>query len=433
VNYAEFLAGKQRRHGLYGRPCEASDVVNPALHDWQREGTAWAVRKGRAALWWSTGLGKTRAQIEWARLSGVPDGALIVAPLAVCEQTVREAARIGVEVRYVRDDSEAVGPGTAGHQLRDGEDFDPTCSTRSCWTRRHPEAVGRQDATPADQALRSGASRLACTATPAPNDPEELTNQAEFLGVMPRTEMLAAYFVHDDKGWRMKGHAAGPMYRWMTSWAMALRLPERHRLLRRGLHPAEAEHHPGDRARRHGRPGGPVVPGRHRRRRRPRHRSGGETLAERVHRAVELVKAEPDEPWLLWTGLNDEAAGTGHALPGSVNVLGETWTPEEKAAAYLGFADGTIKYLITEAVDVRNGLELPALRTTDLRRHERLVGDVVPGHPPVALRPEARGHVHAVLSSPGIADRGQRGKRKGRQADKLVDGMVAAMRSEWTA
>ncbi len=67
--------------------------------------------------------------------------------------------------------------------------------------------------------------RLACTATPAPNDIAEIANHAEFLGIMSRVEMLAAFFVHDDEGWRLKGHAAAPFYQWMASWGMALKKP----------------------------------------------------------------------------------------------------------------------------------------------------------------------------------------------------------------
>src|SRR6266702_4701012 len=67
--------------------------------------------------------------------------------------------------------------------------------------------------------------RLTATATPAPNDMEELTSQAEFLGVTSRAEMLAAYFIHDDAGWRLKGHARQPMFAWMASWAVALSRP----------------------------------------------------------------------------------------------------------------------------------------------------------------------------------------------------------------
>src|SRR5512146_1104764 len=97
VSYAAFLERKKRAAPTVGRPCTI-DEPHPILHDWQRRIVAWAVTKGRAAIWADTGLGKTFMQIEWARLSG--ERALIVAPLAVCHQTVREAARIGVTARY---------------------------------------------------------------------------------------------------------------------------------------------------------------------------------------------------------------------------------------------------------------------------------------------------------------------------------------------
>lgn len=93
--YAEFLARKAATPPTFGQSCTADDV-HPQLHEWQRVIVAWAVRTGRAAIWADTGLGKTLMQVEWARLSG--DAALIVAPLAVCTQTVREAAKIGVQI-----------------------------------------------------------------------------------------------------------------------------------------------------------------------------------------------------------------------------------------------------------------------------------------------------------------------------------------------
>lgn len=106
--YAEFLASKQIRAAPAGLPAEP-DEVNLTLHEWQARIVTWAVRTGRAAIWADTGLGKTFMQLEWARLSG--QRSLIVTPLAVCEQTVREAAKLGIEAHYVRDDSAADGPG----------------------------------------------------------------------------------------------------------------------------------------------------------------------------------------------------------------------------------------------------------------------------------------------------------------------------------
>jgi hypothetical protein len=187
--------------------------------------------------------------------------------------------------------------------------------------------------------------KMAATATPAPNDPEELTNQAEFLNVSTRVNMLATYFVHDQDGWRLKGHARTPMFRWMASWAVAVRrpsdlgYPDGEYL----LPPLEIVPHilAVDVA-----PEGQLfatdiggVGGRAAVRR--------ATLDARCERAAELVVAEPDEPWLMWCGLNDEADTLARLIPDSVNVQGN-WTPEAKAEALLAFADGQITRLITK-------------------------------------------------------------------------------------
>jgi hypothetical protein len=187
--------------------------------------------------------------------------------------------------------------------------------------------------------------RLACSATPAPNDMEELTNQAEFLGVTTRVEMLAAYFVHDDSGWRIKGHARGPMFRWMASWAVALRTPSDIGGSDEGyvLPGLEIIPHllPVDVV-----PEGQLfatdlggVGGRAKVRR--------ATLDARCERAAKLVMDEPDEPWILWRKLLSEANRLADLLPDAVDVRGN-WKPEAKAEAYLAFADGQIRQLITE-------------------------------------------------------------------------------------
>ena len=133
--------------------------------------------------------------------------------------------------------------------------------------------------------------RLACTATPAPNDPEELTNQAEFLGLMTRANMLAAYFVHDDDGLAAEGPRRGPMFRWMASWAVALRRPSDLGYPDERLRPARARDHAAPPARRpRGR--GPVVRHRPRRGRRPG-AVRSDTLTAACERAAELVAPSP--------------------------------------------------------------------------------------------------------------------------------------------
>lgn len=315
------------------------------LHPWQADIVTWAVRTGRAAVWADTGLGKTVMQLEWARLCR--GRALILAPLAVCQQTIREAAKLGIALTYVRDDAEAAA--VAGMAITNYERADRIDPARFTAVVLDEASILKQsDGKTRTQLItqfRDVPYRLACTATPAPNDPEELTNQAEFLGVSTRVNMLAAYFVHDDSGWRPKGHARGPMYRWMASWAVALRRPsdlgyddDGYALPGLNITPHLL---PVDVA-----PEGQLfatdlggVGGRAAIRK--------ATLDARCDTAAELVAREPDEPWLLWCGLNAEAEKLAKLIPGAVNIHGGL-SPEAKAEGLLGFADGQIRTLITK-------------------------------------------------------------------------------------
>ena len=223
MTYAEFLARKQSCVEKPGREITAVDV-HPMLHDWQNEIVCWAVSTGRAAIWADTGMGKTVMQLEWARLSG--STSLVVAPLAVCQQTIREATKLGLTARYVRrwDDVTAAGIYVTNYEQLAGmvpDRFDAVVLDESSILK---QSDGKTRSMLIDWA-RDIPHRLACSATPAPNDPEELTNQAEWLGRMSRTHMLAAYFIHDQDGWRLKGHARQPMMRWMAQWAVALTRP----------------------------------------------------------------------------------------------------------------------------------------------------------------------------------------------------------------
>lgn len=183
-DYADFIKRKTRDVEPLGVPASPQDV-NTWLHDWQREIVAWAATKGRAAIWADTGLGKTAMQLEWLRLS--TDGiGLVVAPLAVCQQTVREARKLGIEATYTREMPTAPGIYVTNYEMVDH--FDPA----------HIGAVVLDESSILKQSdgktrtkliahFGKVPRRLACTATPAPNDPEELTNHAEFLGVSTRT------------------------------------------------------------------------------------------------------------------------------------------------------------------------------------------------------------------------------------------------------
>lgn len=352
MSYQDFLATKATRVNETGPIVDAADI-HPMLHPWQGEIVQWAAKTGRAAIWADTGLGKTVMQVEWLRhVIGTGSG-LIVAPLAVCHQTVREAAKIGVTATYVRTSGEITGPGIYVTNYEMVQHFDPM-EFRAV-VLDEASILKQSDGKTRTMLIRHFEGvpfRLSCTATPAPNDPEELTSQAEFLGHMSRTHMLAAYFIHDDAGWRLKGHARKPMMQWMATWALAIRKPsdmghsdEGYDLpgLNIETHlidvPIEVEGQlfPTDL-------GG--VGGRAQVRR--------ETLDARCRKAAELVKSEPDEPWLIWCGLNDEAELLA-SLTGGLNITG-SMSPEAKATALLGFADGDHQIVVTKPGIASQGL-----------------------------------------------------------------------------
>ena len=351
TTYADFLASKARDVGAVGHEIDVTDV-HPMLHRWQAELVQRAVKGGRCALWEDTGLGKTFQQIEWARLSGATS--LIVAPLAVSAQTVREAAKLDIDARYVRNGDQITGPGIWVTNYEMIERFDP----------RALDAVVLDEAsilknfagatrTRLIKHFAPTPRRLDCTATPAPNDAEELTSHAEFLGICSRVDMLATYFVHDQDGWRVKGHARTPMFDWMAGWATALRRPS-------------DMGYPDDG---YDLPGLDVIPellpvdvpcddqlfatslggvsGRARVRR--------ETLDARCVRAAELVDAERNEPWLLWCDLNGEADTLAKLIPGAVNVHG-SMSPDEKTELLMAFTDGEIRTLVTKPSIAGHGM-----------------------------------------------------------------------------
>lgn len=209
-SYAAFLASKRYVAPSSGIEVDDGDL-NPMLFPFQRDLTKWALRKGRAALFADAGLGKTPMQLEWARLTG--QRTLILAPLSVARQTVREGGeKFGVEVHYARSQADVKGQITiTNYEML--HHFDPAAfgavvldessilkATEGVYRNRLVEVFAK---TP---------YRLCCTATPAPNDIQEITNHSAFLGMMARRDVLAMFFKHDAddaraSGWRLKNHA----------------------------------------------------------------------------------------------------------------------------------------------------------------------------------------------------------------------------------
>ena len=342
--YADFITSKHARHDASGRD---PDALPAALAPFQRDITRWACRKGKAAIFADCGLGKTFMQLAWAR--EVPGDVLILAPLAVTAQTKREGDKWGIPVTVAREQSEVQrGITVTNYEMLDRFDagafagvvLDESSIIKSFTGRVRNQVI---------DSFRTTPYRLACTATPAPNDFMELGNHAEFLGAMTRTEMLSMFFVHDGgevQNWRLKGHAEDAFWRWVCSWAVVVRSPSD-----LGYH-ADGYALPTLHLHEHILPsdmGGsgmlfaPDSPSLMERRQLRR-----TSIGVRADKVAEIVKeAGPGVPWILWCDLNAEADALMHAIPEAVDVRGSE-EREEKERKLLGFAEGRIRILITK-------------------------------------------------------------------------------------
>jgi hypothetical protein len=228
TDYESYLASKLAATVPAGFDPGVIDA--PYLKPFQRQLVAWALRRGRAAIFADTGLGKARMEIEWARR--VADRAaadvLILAPLAVAAQTKREADAIGVPVTLCRDGAD-VQPGinvTNYDRLHrfDASRFAGVALDESSIIKHHDAKTLTQ----LTEAFARTPFKLCGTATPAPNDYTELGTHAEFLGIRSRMEMLSEYFVHDasdTQTWRLKGHAREAFWAWVASWGAMVKRP----------------------------------------------------------------------------------------------------------------------------------------------------------------------------------------------------------------
>jgi DNA modification methylase/superfamily II DNA or RNA helicase len=345
-DYATFLLAKRRTAQAIG-PIVEPDAVHPMLFPFQRALVCWAVRKGRAALFADTGLGKTFMQLEWARILGRPT--LIVAPLSVARQTSREAEKLGIHVRYSRGGPRQAAIEVTNYEML--EHFDPAEYEAVVLDESSIlKAVDGKTRTRIIEMFRDTTYRLACTATPAPNDLAEIGNHAEFLGVASQTEMLAEFFIHDSggagdrSGWRLKGHAEREFFRWLASWSMSVRKPSDIGYDDSGydLPPltvapkfVHADYIPEGQLLFGGLKG--IT---------DRSKVRKATAGDRVALTAEMVNATPGQ-WIVWHGLNDEGTDLMRLIPDAVLVEGSQ-TPEHKAAALEAFQDGETRVLITK-------------------------------------------------------------------------------------
>ena len=342
-DYGRFLKAKAIVTPDAGLSVEA-EALNPKLFPFQRDIVAWALRKGRAAIFADCGLGKTPMQLEFARK--VPGKALILAPLAVSTQTVREGKKFGIEVTYSRKPIDAKITITNYEML---EHFSP--SDYDCIVLDESSILKSFDGKFRNEvitAFRSTPYRLACTATPAPNDFMELGNHAEFVGTLTRTEMLSTFFVHDGgdtSKWRLKRHAEKDFWKWVCSWAVMLRKPSDLGYEDDGFilppihfHDMTVDAQGSTDGRLFHLPASTLE---------ERRRARAASVDERTQAVAQIVATRPDEPWLIWCNLNSESEAATRAIPGAKEIRGSD-ERETKEQRMMGFSSGDVRVLVTK-------------------------------------------------------------------------------------
>lgn len=322
-----------------------------SLFPHQRDIVTWALRRGRAALFAGTGLGKSIMELAWADAICKHTGgmALLLAPLAVSAQMLREAGKFSIPARIVSSQSEC-GDGINITNYQKLEHFD--ISQFNAIVLDESSILKNKDGHYASKLIGEFQNipfRLAATATPAPNDFMELGQHAEFLGIMKQTDMLATFFTHDGgetQKWRLKGHAENEFWKWMASWAVMLRKPSDLGYPNEGYdlpplvydsHTVQAEYAPNVET-------GLLFP------------MQAETLQERItarratveDRCNLAASVTPlDRPFVWWCNLNSEAELLTNLIPGSVNLHGGL-DADDKERILVEFSEGKFTHLITK-------------------------------------------------------------------------------------
>jgi len=346
MNYKEFLKNKEIEIINTGIVKEVD--LGAHLFDYQKDIVRWALKKGRAAIFSGCGTGKTAMQIEWANHVSNHTGGniLILAPLAVNLQTVAEGEKFGIKINHARDQSQ-IQPGVNITNYEMLHHFDPTLfagvvldesSILKSYTSKTRDLI--------IESFQRTQFKLACTATPSPNDFMELGNHSEFLGVMTRVEMLATFFVHDGgetSKWRLKGHAEKDFWAWICKWAVTIDKPSDLGYSDDGfILPALTTHeHIVDSKAADG-----ALFAFQANTLQERQQARKSSIDDRVQMCADIVNAT-NEPFLIWCNLNEEADKITAAIPGAVNVQGSD-SSEKKERNLMAFTNGEIRVLVSK-------------------------------------------------------------------------------------
>lgn len=433
TDYREFLTSKRRSLQPMGfEPYP----INRHAFEFQSDGIRWAVRRGRAAFFWGCGLGKTIAQLEWGsqvyRHTGKP--IMLHCPIGIRQQTLEEAQRFGIEVpiKIVNDASEVI-PGInltnydKLHRLDPsmfaGVVLDESSCLKSFSGSTKQAIIKAYSRTP---------YRLACTATPAPNDYMELGNHAEFLGVMPSNEMLSRWFINDTMkagGYRLMRHAEADFFDWMASWAMCLNHPSDLGYDGTGydLPPLVEHEHVVDPPHKPAKPGflfdtsGISATTMHAEKR--------DSAPERAAKVAELVNADKSTPWIVWCDTDYEADELAKRIPDGIEVRG-SMKESLKEGNLHRFATGQARVIITKPTIAGFGanwqhcchvafvgLSYSYEQLYQAIRRSWRFGQTKPVHQHIVTTPVEHAMYRAI-------------RRKAADHDRMIAGMIEAMKRQ---
>ena len=336
-NYQEFLETKKKSFIESGFELKEENL-NPLLKDFQKYGIQIALRKGKFAFFFDCGLGKTFCQLEWARQVSIKTDkkVLILAPLAICEQTKEESIKFGIDLD-VFDINNYEQLKNINTSIYSGVVLDESSILKGKDGKTSSLII---------ETFKNTPYKLACTATPSPNDHMELGQHSEFLGAMSYLEMLAMYFVHDGgetSKWRLRKHAKDPFWKYVSSWSMAIDNPSTLGFDGEGYFLPEIEYIE------HIIPvenltetlfGDVAVSAT------DLHKDLNRSFDLRIQKTLELVNSN-DNQWIVWGLKNAETDTLSKLLDNSINVQGSD-SPEYKAKHLNGFAKNEFKTLITK-------------------------------------------------------------------------------------
>lgn len=348
--YTELLARrstKAPRRGLDSVPS-----LHPDMFHYQRDVTEFLLSAGSGAAFLDTGLGKSLVALEWGRVVAQHTGkpVLMLAPLAVARQHVREAHKFGLEARVVRDQSEVAAGVNVTNYAKvdhfDAESFGGIVLDESSIIKNFTGATSRK----LIGMFAETPFRLACTATPAPNDHMELGQHSQFLGVMPSNEMLSRWFIADQNNmgrYRLKGHGVKPFWNWVASWARCVSKPsdlgysdEGFALpalnLERHIVKSDISIDAGDKLFRIPEMSATSI-----------HQEKRLTADQRAEVVADLVNSDKGEAWVVWCDTDYEADALTARIPDAVEVRG-SMSEDLKEQRLVAFSEGTVRVIISK-------------------------------------------------------------------------------------